>query len=98
MAKVKMLGTNVGVERVGKSTKRSEGFLHMPETTNSLGVVQFVGEEYDGPIKVGTKVYFSNKREEITMEGMTIQVMDASNIVAIVEEEESAEQKSVNQQ
>lgn len=82
---VRMLNNFVGVEQVGKTSK-NDGMFAQVETTNNLGIIKFVGEEADKKFKVGQKVYFGNKREEIRMSDADIQIMEDENIYAIVEE------------
>lgn len=82
---LKMRGNRIGVERLGKS-QNNETILAMPEDTNSMGIVKFVGDSAPDDLKPGMKVCFGNKREPITIKGKEILVMDEDNVVAIVEE------------
>ena len=84
--KIRMLNALIGVEKKSKSSKKSEGFLAMAESVDSLGIIKFIGSEYNGDLKVGDSIYFGNKREQIRMNSMDIEVMEASNIVAVLEE------------
>lgn len=82
---VRMLNNYVGVEQVGKTSKK-DGMFAEVETTNNLGKIKFVGEEADKRFQVGQKVYFGNKREEIRMSDADVLIMEDSNIYAIVED------------
>lgn len=82
-----MLNDFIGVEQKSKSSKKQGGFLEMPEVADSLGIVKFVGNAYDGPIKVGDAIHYANERQQIRMQGMDIHVMKPDNIIAIVEED-----------
>ena len=56
------------------------------ETSNNVGIIKFVGETANKEFKVGQKIYFGNKKEEIRMRNMEIQIMEDANIYAIVED------------
>ncbi len=92
--KIKMLKDFIGVEQKLKSSKKKvDGLFHIPESVDSLGTIQFVGESYDGQLKPGMHVYYGDKRTQIRMGGMDIQVMDPSNIIAIAEDQEDEHDK-----
>ena len=82
---VRMLNNYIGVEQLGKTSK-NDGMFAQVETTHNLGVIKFVGEAANPKFKVGQKIYFGNKREEIRMSDADIQIMEDSNIYAIVED------------
>lgn len=82
--KIKMVNKKIGVEKLGKSSKKSDGFLSLPETVDSLGIVRF---SFNGStFPVGTKVYYGSTREEIRMSGKDLQIMNEDNIIAVVGE------------
>lgn len=88
--KVKMLNNLLGVSKVGKSNK-TDGLFADVETTQNLGIIRYLGEDVSEKFKVGQKVYFGNKREEIRMDSADIIVMEEDNIYAIVEEDSDGE-------
>lgn len=93
--KVRMLGTLVGVEKLGKSSKKQgEGLFASVDVTHNLGIIRYLGASIceDG-LKVGMKVYIGNQREEVRMEGVDIMVMDQKNIIAIVDDADEEPQK-----
>jgi co-chaperonin GroES (HSP10) len=82
-----MLRNLIGVEKLGKQSKKNAGDLFAPvEVTHNIGVVRYVGEELSSKFTVGQKVYCGNQREEIRMDGADIMVMQEANIFAIVED------------
>lgn len=86
MTKIVMLRDLIGVEKVGKARKKEESSLFAnTEVTHNIGVIRYLGVDVKG-LQVGQKVYIGNQREEIRMEGADIMVMEAKNIIAIVEE------------
>ena len=93
--KVRMLNNFVGVEQVGKTSKK-DGMFAQVETTNNLGIIKFVGEEADKKFQVGQKIYFGNQREEIRMSDEDIQIMEDSNIYAIVEDVSNEKEEAVS--
>lgn len=95
--KVRMLRNLIGVEKLGKSSRRSTGNLFADvEITHNIGVIRYVGEELSSKFSVGQKVYCGNQREEIRMNGADIMVMQEQNVIAIVEDsdEEAKEESS----
>jgi co-chaperonin GroES (HSP10) len=67
----------------------------MPDDSNSVGVIKYVGDALaDSDLKVGTKVYYGNQRQTITIDGVTILVMEETNIVARVEDVASEQKAS----
>lgn len=89
---IKMLNSYVGVEK-SKKSKQGEGLLHIPEVTDSVGIVRFLGENYQGELQLGDKVYFGDKRNEVRMGKMDIQVMLPDNIFAVVKEFQDGSEK-----
>lgn len=94
--KIKMLGNFIGVEKKGKPSKTKDSFLHIPEAADSLGEIRFLGIEYSGLLKIGMKVYFGDKRSEVRIQGLDIQVMSPENIIALVEEDNADSEESKN--
>ena len=90
---VKMLRNLIGVVPAGKNTNRKQGLFVMPETSNNLGVIKYVGEDVK-TFKPGEKVYFGNSRETIIMQGEEVMVMEESNIVATLEDEDQDEKET----
>jgi len=83
---IKMRGKRVGVEKVGKSTKK-DAFLAMPDDSSSVGIIRFIGDALtDTDLKVGDKIHFGKNRHEIKIEGKDILVMDEDNVYAVVNE------------
>lgn len=82
---IQMRGDRVGVQKVGKSNDQSTGII-MPEVADSLGIIRYIGDGADEDLKVGTKVYYGNKRQQIQMGGADIEVMESENVFALVKE------------
>lgn len=92
--KIKMLNNLIGVERKDKASKKStESFLAVPDSVDSLGIIKYLGETYEGPLKVGDQVYFGGNRERIRMSSADIEVMSPENIVAIIEDLDEKDSK-----
>jgi co-chaperonin GroES (HSP10) len=92
--KIQMLRNLVGVEKLGKSSKRQSGTLFAEtEVTHNLGIIRYIGEQVEN-LRIGQKVYIGNQREEIRMEGSDIMVMEVSNVIAIVEDSNGEDQNS----
>jgi len=84
--KITMVNGKIAVERVGKSSKKDATVFFAPvEVSQSLGLIKYVAE--GSKYKIDQKVYYGNKREEVRMAGVDVQVMDEDNIIAIAEEE-----------
>lgn len=81
---VKMVNNKIAVEKLKRAAKTTASFLHEPNVSDNQGVIKFapIGSEY----VVGMRVYYGNNREEIRMNGIDVYIMDADNIVAIVED------------
>jgi co-chaperonin GroES (HSP10) len=91
-----MMRNLVGVEKLGKASRKSSGEIFAQvEATHNVGVIRYLGVDVTG-LKVGSKVYVGNQREEIRMNGADIMVMEVSNIIALVEDsnEETKEENS----
>lgn len=86
MSQIKMRGKLVGVEKLGRASKDDDSILFTPETTEATGVIKYLGEEAPKDLTIGTMVYYGDKRTQITVEGREIIVMDADNILAVVDE------------
>lgn len=83
--KIVMQGANVGVQSGAKA--KSHSALYMPDDANAIGIVRYIGLDVkNSNIKVGSKVYYGEKRQAVTMEGVAIYVMPEENILAIAEE------------
>lgn len=91
--KIRMLKDFIGVERKGKSNNKDKSFLAVTEVVDSLGIIRFIGEGYEGTLKVGDSVYFGNQRQQIRMQNMDIEVMASENIVAVVEDSDEKDSK-----
>jgi co-chaperonin GroES (HSP10) len=80
-----MRGKRLGVEKLGKSTNQNSLFA-LPEDTSSCGTIVFLGEGLaESDLKVGMKVYFGDKRQQVRIEGRDVQVMDEENVLAIAD-------------
>lgn len=90
-----MVRNLVGVVISDKSVNKKQGFLIEVEVSNNLGVIKFAGPDVKD-LKVGNTVYFGNARETITMQGQEVMIMEESNIVAILEDEEKHEESKAN--
>lgn len=89
--KVQPLGTRVLIRPEEEEARTSSG-LYLPETAKEKpqkGVVVAIGdEEEDIKVKVGQKVLFPKYTgTEIKIDGVEHLIMDADDILAIVEEE-----------
>lgn len=92
---IQMRGNNVGVEKLGK-TEKGNGFLSMPEDTNSAGILKYVGKDVKDPdLKVGRKVYFGSQRQSVNIDGVEIMVMHEDNVVAFADAEGRVDVKNV---
>ena len=81
----RMRGKRVGVEKLSKSSSTNAMFA-MPEDSTSCGVIVYLGTELtDSDLKVGQKVYFGDKRQQVRIDGKDIQIMDDDNVLAVVE-------------
>lgn len=84
---VQMRGKRVGVEKLGKSSGPSNGLFAMPEDIGSCGTIVYLGDELkESGLKLGSKVYFGDKRQQVRIEGKDIQVMDEDNVLAVASE------------
>lgn len=81
---IKMMPGKIAVEKLGKSTKKNEGAFFVPETIDSLGVIRHLAEDVK-ELKVGDQVYYGDKRQQIRMSGVDLEIMHLENIIAINE-------------
>lgn len=82
-----MLRNLLGVEKLGKPSKKNAGDLFAPvEAIHNIGIIRYIGEELQGKFSEGQKVYVGNQREELRMDGTDIMVMEEKNVIAIVED------------
>jgi co-chaperonin GroES (HSP10) len=81
-----MLRNLLGVQKLGKPTKRNSGDIFAEaEVTQNVGIIRYVGADLTSKFSEGQKVYIGNQRDEIRMNGAEIMVMEEKNIFAIVE-------------
>ena len=83
--KIQMLKGKIGVIKIGKSSKQ-DGLFVMPDVTDSLGIIKYVGEGVNETLTPGTKVYYGKDREECRMREDDVMIMEEDNIFAILEE------------
>ena len=87
--KIKMLRNLLGVEKLAKSSGRSEGQLFaQAEVGFNTGIILHVGEELEKKFSVGQKIYFGAQREEIRIDGKDVMVMEEKNVFALAEDSE----------
>lgn len=85
MKKIIMMNQKIAVQKIEKSdNKESNDVFTIPEVSDNLGIVMYTQENSE--YKIGDKVYYGSNRESIRMHGIDVNVMDESNIVALVEE------------
>lgn len=95
---VKMLRNLLGVEKMGKPSRRNAGDLFAPtDVSFNLGTIRYVGEELQSKFSVGQKVYIGNQREELRIEGIDIMVMEEKNVIAIVEDSHEEAQSEASE-
>lgn len=93
--KVKMRGNKIAIESMTKVRKKQEGsLLHIPDTNDCTGVVKYVGDRYDGDLREGQVVCYGDQRTRVKIVGEELEVMDDSNIFAIVDEGALSEEKN----
>ena len=80
---VQMRGKKVAVEKQGKSGGSKDSLFALPEDTTSCGVILYVGPDVGSDLKVGQKVYFGDKRQQLRIEGKDLQVMEEDNVLAV---------------
>tara|TARA_R110000868_G_C10973188_1_gene771559 strand:+ start:90612 stop:90887 length:276 start_codon:yes stop_codon:yes gene_type:complete len=83
-----VLKNKILVEQISKKPEKQSGLFVEAEVSDSLGEVVAIGEDYEGTLTVGAKVYYGTKREELRMSGKDVLVMDPDNIVARVTTDE----------
>ena len=89
---IQMRGNRVGIEQL-KASAKSNSVFSLPEDSNASGVIRFLGSSLtNSDLKLGMKVYYGTKRQTMTIDGMSILVMEEDNIVAV--EEDASEQKA----
>ena len=79
---LQMRGKKVAVEKLGKSEGNKSTLFAMPEDTTSCGTIVGIGPEV-ADLKVGDKVYFGDKRQQIRAEGKDLQIMEEDNVLAV---------------
>lgn len=61
-------------------------FLKLPDDNNHTGRVVFAGQDFQ--YLVGRKVHFFNAMAEITIKGRPCSILEAKNVLAVLEEDE----------
>jgi hypothetical protein len=85
---VQMRGKRVGVEKLGKSSSDPKSLFAMPEDTSAVGIIRYVGSDLKDPdLKVGTKVYFGDQRQQMKIHGIDILVMEETNVLAVAQDD-----------
>lgn len=85
---IKLRGKRVAIEKNKKANKKSDGFLIVPDSEESVGTVKYLGSDLtDTDLKIGQKVYFGNQYQNLRMGGADVCVMDELNVLAVVDEE-----------
>ncbi len=80
---VQLRGKKIAVEKLAKSGGQN-GLFSMPEDTTSCGIITHIGPEVQqNDLKVGMKVYFGDKRQQVRIEGKDLQVMEEDNVLAV---------------
>lgn len=80
-----MRGNKLGVEKLGKSDRKNS-YIYVPESTENLGLIKYIGSNVSPDLSVGMKVFYGDQRTRITIAGSEVEVMEDSNIYAIVED------------
>lgn len=85
---IKMQPGKIAVSQQG-SSKRNQGGFILPETIDSMGIIEYIDEAMlaTTSLKVGSKIFFGDRRQQIRMAGKDLQIMELENVIAIVEEE-----------
>lgn len=86
-----MLGNRIAVESVNK-TKNENSLLVMPDTSNT-GIIKYIGEDYDGTLKLGQKVCYGTTIHKARIAGQDLIVMDPVNVFAILGSESKGEKQ-----
>ncbi len=83
---IKMRNAYIGVQKSEKTKQKNQDALfHIPENSDNFGVIRYIGEKYDGALKVGDPVIYGTKRERFKIEGLDIEVMLDDNVVAVLD-------------
>lgn len=85
---IKMRPGKLAVQKQG-TTKKNQGAFVMPETIDSMGIIEFIADDISekSGLKIGSKIFFGDRRQEIRMAGKDLQIMELENVIAIVEEQ-----------
>lgn len=92
--KIKMLGSMIGVVPQGKARGRDSYGLVNVNTNESNGVIKFLSEDASKELKIGQTIYYGDKYQRVQIQGESVLVMESENVVAVVEEDESKDEKT----
>ena len=81
-----MRGNRIGVQRLKKSKANENPLIVMGDAGDMVGIVKFLGDNASEDLKVGMKVYYGNKKQQVKIQGLDIEVMEDDNIFAIAED------------
>lgn len=81
-----MRGKKVAVLKMNKASQGGDALFAVPEDTNAVGILKYVGPDAAVDLVPGMKVVFGKDRQEINLEGAVTLVMDDSNILAIIKD------------
>lgn len=86
MKNLRVLKNKILVEKLSKKPEKESGSLFVEaEVSDSQGTIVAIGEEYEGKLTIGNRVYYGRDVQQIRMTGKDVMVMDPENVVAIVE-------------
>lgn len=86
MKNLKVQKNKILVEALSEKPEKKSGSLFVePEAADTAGQILGIGEEYEGPLKVGMKVYYGNQRQQLRIQSKTVEVMDPDNIIAVID-------------
>ena len=94
MKNLRVLKNKIRVEELSQKTKKEQGALFVEaQVADSQGVIVALGEDYNGNLELGMRVYFGRDTQQIRMTGKDVKVMEPDNVIAIVGNVDETSQK-----
>lgn len=80
---IQMRNNRIAVETLKREQRQSAAIV-TPEDATTIGIIRHTGPETADDLKVGQKVFFGDHRHKARIAGKELEIMEESNIFAVV--------------
>lgn len=82
---VKMMNGKLAVSKITKDSGHKQSLLSMPDSADTVGLITYLPDDYEGSLEVGQKVVFGDSRNRVILSGQELEIMSPDNIFMILE-------------